>query len=87
MGENGIFYIIIPDYLKLKFSRLMDNSGFHKKSELKIKTFQHEAPLRVIFGYTRNPLDIEESYLVIHAPDKSYTQAFRELLKDFYLAF
>lgn len=64
------------EMLRLKLRRLCQ-----------VSTVEGRPPTRLMWQFSRNDGPIEKSSLVIRHKDGAYTQPYRELTKDFYLAF
>jgi tRNA1Val (adenine37-N6)-methyltransferase len=87
LKDQGVFYTIMPafSFCKLREElerfniRLFDKLGIHSKME---------KPLyRYIGGFCRKTVHLKEDTLIIYNKNGKYSESFKKLLKDYYLAF
>lgn len=87
LKDEGVFYTIMPAFSFGRFReelerfniRLFDKLGIHSRLE---------KPLyRYIGGFCRKKDDMKENTLIIYNENGEYSEGFKKLLKDYYLAF
>lgn len=88
LSATGKLFILLPPAESLTFKGVAASANLHLTSSLKIFTTTTGKHIRTIQGFSpeTTPPGPEEK-LFIRNPDNSYTPAFRELLKDYYLQF
>lgn len=83
---NGSFGILLPFHRWEYFDRLASQQKFHLVEKLFVKQSPRHDFFRAILHYSRVPEGfVPEHQLTIQKEDGSYTEDFRELLKDYYL--
>ncbi len=87
LRDQGVFFTIMPTFsfgklreeLERYNIRLFDKMGLHSKLK---------KPLyRYIGGFCRKKDDMKENTLIIYDENGEYSDSFKKLLKDYYLAF
>ena len=85
--ERGLFYVILPPRPFRLLEKELAPYGMQSIDRLSVFN-QPDKPLyRMIAGFSRVVEKRKESSLLIMDQKREYTPEFRELLKDFYLAF
>jgi tRNA1Val (adenine37-N6)-methyltransferase len=87
LSTQGWFYVILPPYVFERIYREMKLSHCGLYDTLKIYSRHRKPVSRIIGGFSRIKADRQENALHIYDEKGNYTEAFRSLLKDFYLAF
>ena len=87
LSENGTFALSLPSESEKNFVATAEKLGFHLQRILHVKDNENAEIVRVFMqlGLEINPL--EETVLVLKKEDKSYTDAFKDLTRDFYTIF
>jgi tRNA1Val (adenine37-N6)-methyltransferase len=85
--EEGWFWVIVPPGPFQVLVKEMAPYGIQCIERLSIFNRPEKPIYRIIAGFTRGSEKLEESSLLIANVNNKYTSEFRELLKDFYLAF
>lgn len=91
LTNEGIWHILLPLEESKRLNMSAMGRGWLKQSELLLyHSFKHE-PFRLMSTFSRNPANNEPTLsesLAIYEPEgTTYTLAFRQLLRDFYLKF
>ncbi|WP_165312164.1 tRNA1(Val) (adenine(37)-N6)-methyltransferase [Vibrio ziniensis] len=84
LSETGTASFILPITEGEQFIELAKKSGFYLSRLCKVQPTPNKPISRVLFELKKEPIDIEESTLIIR-DDLGYTQAFIELTRSFYL--
>ncbi len=87
IADQGIFYILLPLSMISEFFKVINRYHLYPGLKHFIQSGQNHPPERIIAGFGRKPGPVKESTLTILDETGNYTSQFRELLKDFYLAF
>ncbi len=89
----GQWWVLLPPYETSQLDQLAATLGLHPFERLLLRHNARKAPLRHITGYSRQPQLLQTNILTIYEPDgrnptrEQYTDAFRQLLRPFYLIF
>ena len=87
LDEKGRFYTILP---QVSFHRLvaqLQTLGFYLNDLLEIFIYPEKPLYRIIGGFGRQKNQRRGSSLFIYRQKSEYTPEFRNLLRDYYLAF
>ena len=86
---EGKFSIIFPFERKTELIKIAANNQFFPSSICNVKGNENTTPKRVIilFQHTKNIIDCKEEELIIEVSRNNYTEAYKNLTKDFYLNF
>ncbi len=87
LQPNGTFVVLLPMYETSCLMEIAAQFQLFPQKQLQIRHRQNSKILRIIttFGYSEKQTLVEE--LIIKNPDETYTQDFKELLREFYLIF
>lgn len=86
---EGKLYLLLPPWEARHFAGLAENSGLHLNKTLAVYTYTYGQCIRHIQTYSFTPgTSVSEQLIDIREADRvTYTPAFRELLKEYYLIF
>ena len=87
LAENGIFYILLPAFESANFRKTCESEGLSLFRQVFIRIRRDEPASRVISGFSHSVIPPESHAITINDNMGSYSDQFRSLLKDFYLAF
>jgi tRNA1Val (adenine37-N6)-methyltransferase len=89
LTENGRLSVILPLELRADFIKLIKGNNYWIIRESNVKSFPQKSPFRVMFEVSKQSVQvIEKNEIIIRESSKgTYTDAFKELTKDYYLAF
>jgi tRNA1Val (adenine37-N6)-methyltransferase len=87
LAENGIFYILLPASESAIFRMTCESEGFSLIRQVSIRIRGNEPANRVISGFSHSVIPRESQFITINDNLGGYSNQFRSLLKDFYLAF
>lgn len=85
LAEKGSFVVLLPSVETRLFEHEMQRCHLHVAHRLLIRDTQERTPHRVISVYRREAGEVSAEELIIKNGDGSYTDAFIELLKPYYL--
>lgn len=85
ISENGFFSVIIPFDKSLDFVRLCALNKLHLCKKISIFSKSNVPPLRVILTFSKQILPMKYDEITIYEKNKTYSEKFKELTKDFYL--
>jgi tRNA1Val (adenine37-N6)-methyltransferase len=85
--DKGFFYTILPPQSYEKLKSELENKGFNLYDKLEIISAPEKSLYRIVAGFCKMALKNKTKKLVIHHNNGEYTDAFKDLLKDYYLAF
>jgi tRNA1Val (adenine37-N6)-methyltransferase len=84
---DGMVHILLPPAEQEQFKKAAARQGLFPQEELWVRDRPGSAVFRVFISYTRSPGQLNPQELAIKDETGNYSTAFRELLRDFYLAF
>ena len=87
LAAKGLAYILLPAYQMQEFLIFAEAKGLFPVKILEIYHSQKHQIFRYIIAFGFFKKHIEAEKLCIKNIDETYTEQFRQLLKDFYLAF
>lgn len=86
LTATGTLHILLPPHEAKVFEQVAA-AGFFTSKILWLEATPDGKLLRAIHSYSRQESALEERRLAVREKDGTYTAAFRELLRDFYLIF
>lgn len=88
LNSTGKLQIIVPVELKDFLVSMAASEGLHLLEELKIRSFDDAEPIRLILSFTKmQGVDFSSEDFVIYKDRGQHSEAYRQLLKPFFLAF
>ena len=88
MKENSRFALVLPFYESRLFIKEAEQLGFYLQKEMQIIPIEGKDANRVNMQFVLNKVEfIETECFTIRNKDYSYTDEYREFLKDYYLDF
>jgi len=88
LSPDGQWWVLLPPYETQKLIELAAGSGLKPFRKLSLRHHERKPVFRVITGFSFCPESLTEQHLDIYESDgRTYTVAFRNLLRDFYLIF
>lgn len=89
LSLDGKFVVLLPPFEIEKLIQIAQKKGLYLSKKLLIRHDESKAIFRVIATFQTSQIpDLEEKTLIIHKKDgKTYSNEFRDLLKDYYLIF
>ena len=88
MNENSRFALVLPFYESRLFIKEAELLGFFLQKEMQIIPIEGKDANRVNMQFVLNEVDrVETECFTIRNKDYSYTEEYREFLKDYYLDF
>ncbi|GEO03049.1 tRNA1(Val) (adenine(37)-N6)-methyltransferase [Adhaeribacter aerolatus] len=88
LSPNGCLFVLLPPAESRHLFALAENENLHLHSALQIFTATNGKHIRTVQEFSRNPAtSVLSQDLFIRNPDNSYTPAFQQLLREYYLIF
>lgn len=87
LTENGSFWFILPLKQAADVIEKAINYQFAVEKEIYLHSDENKPAFRVIVGLSRRKKPAQQSKLFIYKSEKVYTDAYRLLLKDFFLGY
>ena len=88
MKEDARFALVLPFYESRLFIKEAESLGFYLQKEFLISPIEGKDPNRVNMQFVLNEVEnVETELFTIRNKDYSYTDEYKEFLKDFYLDF
>ena len=88
MKEDARFALVLPFYESRLFIKEAESLGFYLQKEFLISPIEGKEPNRVNMQFVLSEVESVETVLfTIRNKDYSYTDEYKEFLKDFYLDF
>jgi len=85
LSGNGLFWILLPAFIHAQMIGLAEQCGLFLVKEINIYNQANKEVFRKIGVLSRKKRELESENLIIRNPDNSYTEPFKNLLKDYYL--
>ena len=85
LDNDGIAFVMYPQWESGKFTKQMERLGFHQQHQLTVSHQKDAQPLRVIASYQKQATTLNETSLIIRETDGSYSHDFSRLLHSYYL--
>lgn len=88
LSSAGRFVVLLPPFEIEKLIQIAQKKGLYLSKKMLIRHDESKPIFRVIATFLTNQVpDLEETTLIIHDKDgKTYSNKFRDLLNDYYLA-
>lgn len=89
LNMDGILQVILPLPTAGVVQKKAHEGGFSLINQIDIRSFHHTEPVRTILSLKKQPTEVRprtETH-VIYAEKEKYTTGYKDLLKDFFLAF
>ncbi|MBS1586454.1 MAG: methyltransferase [Bacteroidetes bacterium] len=84
-NEEGYAVIMLPPKEHNVWQQLCEKNGWHAIQKLEVQPREGKDANRIIGVYSRTKAALQSETLAIKKADDSYTEAFTELLRPFYL--
>lgn len=85
LSENGIFALILPRKEEESFISLASEAGLYPRRICRVRGNNTSEEKRSLLEFTFQVSEIELTELTIETERHNYTDAYRDLVKDFYL--
>lgn len=85
--EDGRLAIIYPIEQAETLQKKAESFGFYCQRKLYVKSTLQSPIKRILLQFGKNPLEYEESTLIIETARHTYSAEFVDLIKDFYLKY
>jgi len=83
---NGKFAVIVPFLEGLRFIEIAEDYNLHLSKKTQVRSSEASKIVRLLLSFTKEKIDaVEETDFYLYNDDKSRSNSFRELTKDFYL--
>jgi tRNA1Val (adenine37-N6)-methyltransferase len=88
LEPNGQWWVLLPPYETRKLSELASEAGLSPFRQLALRHHANKPVFRMVTGFSFRADNRSDEVLDIYEPDgRTYSTAFRNLLRDFYLIF
>lgn len=88
MKDDGRFALVLPFYESRLFIKEGESLGFYLQKEFLISPIEGKEPNRVNMQFVLNEVEtVEDKLFTIRNKDYSYTDEYKDFLKDYYLDF
>ncbi len=88
LSRNGFFSVIIPIKHNEFFCSKIRRKNFFLVRQTKVKPTTEKPPVRILLEFSKTKMPFSESILPIESGKRhEYTREYKNLTKDFYLAF
>lgn len=85
ISEEGSFFVLLPCYRYDESMTLANKFGFHAQQITEVHQSHNHKAFRMMYWFERKHENTNQDQLTITNSDGSYTAAFTDLLKDYYL--
>jgi len=85
LNSNGMAAMVLPCTVSKAIKAQILEHHLYIREEISIHSFSHHAPKRTIFILQKNKIEPIYSQFVIYQENKTYTEAYYQLTKEFYL--
>ncbi|MCU0339983.1 MAG: methyltransferase [Spirosomaceae bacterium] len=87
LAANGHFVVLLPPYQTQQLTDILADLSLYPAVQLQVFQQPQKPMFRQITTFIRNKVACTTQTLYIHEANGGYSEAFRELLKDYYLIF
>lgn len=87
LAPGGSFALVLPESVADAFSLLAEEQGWYAVGSCRVFSRHDKTPIRRLMQWQRQPCQSLQQQLIIHNDDGSYSEQYRQLLRDFYLKF
>lgn len=87
LNIDGSFWVIIPVKQAKDLVSMANNVGLHVSKKIELHSDESKSPFRWVICLTRNNSETKTEHFYIYQSEKIYTQAYKFLLKDFFLGY
>ena len=88
LDKKGKFCVILPNKEAELFRDMAEQKKLHLDKILRVKTRADKTEKRLLMQFEFNPTSFSESSIVIEEDERhSYSDDYKELTKEYYLAF
>lgn len=87
LAPAGLAYVLLPPYQMQQFTTIAHSYSLFPKKRLAVHHSSQHKLFRCIVGFGFEQGKVSDETLYIKEANDSYSESFRNLLKDFYLAF
>lgn len=88
MMPDGQWWVLLPPYEMLKLTEMAQKVSLYPFQQLALRHHANKPVFRLVTGFSYQKNSLSEETLDIYERDgRTYTTAFRDLLRDFYLIF
>lgn len=84
---EGELWLILPTEAADKTRKIAMSMGFHLTRSTEVKSFKADLPHREVLVFSRQQKKKDTASLIIYEAPKIYTEAYKELLRDFLIIF
>jgi len=85
LHSNGMAAMVLPSSVAATIKPQIVEQNLFIRQEIAIHSFAYHAPKRTIFILQKNKIEPVYSQFVIYQENKTYTEAYYQLTKEFYL--
>lgn len=85
LSDTGYAVVMLPPVEHAAWELLCEKNGWHPVQKLEVQPREGREANRIIGVYSRTKAALQSETLAIKKADDSYTEAFTELLRPFYL--
>ena len=85
LHPNGMAALVLPCEVVNKIKAQINEQHLFIRQEIAIHSFAHQTPKRIILVLQKNQIEPVYSQFVIYQENKTYTEAYYQLTKEFYL--
>ena len=88
LSEKGVLCVILPLKESELFRELAEAKNLHLSKLTRVKTTADKPEKRLLMQFEKNRKSFSEDFIIIEKDERhSYTDDYKELTKDYYLAF
>lgn len=87
LSQKGEFWLILPSEAALQTQDLALAAGLHLNQRIEIKSFADDYPHRQVLVFSRQLKKKDTAALIIYEAQKTYSEAYKSLLRDFLIIF
>lgn len=84
---EGELWLILPMEAAHKTREIARGMGFYLSWNMEVKSFEVDLPHREVLAFSRQQKKKDTASLIIYEAPKIYTEAYKELLRDFLIIF
>lgn len=87
LSNQGEFWLILPVKQAKEIIQIASQNQLHQVYQTDVHSDASKAPFRMVIALSKQPKSFNKMDFCIYEEEKVHTQAYKDLLKDFFLAF
>lgn len=86
LSNDGTFSVILPFIEGLRFEQLAERSQMHLIRKCFVRPKEHKSYNRLLLSFSKTPKELKEERLTMYKSEEEYSEEYKLLTTEFYLA-